>query len=246
MQARKITVLAAAFALAGCSGRVEGQVAQETSTAALGDPAVLPLVTLQGRIVGSDGAPLAGADVVRLALDPYLVPVLHAQSDATGSFVVGPVLADSREWLTFQMPGHVSLYQAFETTADARQAMPAAALPSDAEGLALAERYGVTLDGTKSVLRIPVVTSGPGPAMPAAAGTFQVTFAPATDGIVFCTDGEAIAFNVASGGLFDVTVSRAGRSCAPSVHLELAAPDGSVRVGALEGFFTVGPTIACP
>src|SRR5579862_783055 len=130
MEAGWIEVFAAAAALAGCAGRVEGATPSDTAApSTLATSATTPPVMLDGRVVDSDGAPLPGVDVVRLALDPYLVPVLHAGSDATGSFVLGPVSGDSREWLTFQMPGHVNLYEAFDTAGEARQTMPAALLP---------------------------------------------------------------------------------------------------------------------
>jgi hypothetical protein len=73
-----------------------------------------------------------------------------------------------------------------------------------------------------------------------------VTFVPPLETPVVYADGEAIAFNAASSGDYEVTVRSGGQACAPAAHPGLVEPGGSVKVGALEGFFTMGPAIACP
>jgi hypothetical protein len=135
-----------------------------------------------------------------------------------------------------QLPNHVSLYQAIETSSDGSQTMPAATLLTDEEGAAFARRLGVTLDPTRSVVRIPVTGS---------VASLQVTFSPPIDVAVVAQEGEAVAPNVIA-GIYNVTVRAGGRLCAPAGHPGFVGPDGSVKIGALTGFFTVAPTMVCP
>jgi hypothetical protein len=86
--------------LAGCaapvgpspaaSGGVVASVAAAPETTAAPDTKGAPVapitVTLQGQVVGSDGAAQAGVGVLRVALDPYLVPVVQTRTDAAGTF----------------------------------------------------------------------------------------------------------------------------------------------------------------
>jgi hypothetical protein len=127
--------------------------------------------------------------------------------------------------------------------------MPAATLLSNDEAAALALSFGVALDPQKSVLRIPVTVTStvPGAGQPAGAAAtgFQVDFQPPIDVAVQYTAGEAIAFNVAPKGTYQVKVTRAGRACLPAAHPTLAASDGSVPVDVQAGYWAIGPTMSC-
>jgi hypothetical protein len=196
--------------------------------------------------VGLDGAGLAGVQVLRLALDPYDVPILRTQTDAGGTFSLPGVAADSREWVALQAPGYAGVYQAVDTDAEASQSLPEIPLLSVAAASALAQAFGFVLDTGASVVRVPVVAPSAGSLVALPAGEFQVSFNPPLGAPPVSLDGEAIAFNVPESGATSVKVTRGGRACAPARHPELVEADGSVPIGTFAGFFTVAPTMSCP
>jgi hypothetical protein len=218
----------------------------QSETSAPPPPAPTPsTVTVRGQVVGTGGGGVGGVEVLRVPADAYLLPILRTQTDASGSFVLDGVAGNAREWFVFQQAGYVALYQAFDTTGGSGQTIPAATLLSNDEGAALAQGFGVVLDPKKSVVRVPVTVASAGQTVPAAAGDFEITFEPPLDVPVHFVEGEAIAFNVASTGTYQVKVTRAGQACAPAAHPTLVAGDGSVPIGAQAGYWTIGPTMSC-
>jgi hypothetical protein len=246
--------LAALVGLGGCALRTGGlESAPQSDTAAApsaapaGSAATLPpsAVTVQGLVVGTTATGIDGVDVVRVQGDPYLIPLLRAQTDADGAFALDGVAGDARQWFFFGRTGYAPLFQAIDTTRDAWQAAPPVTLLSDAEAAALAQSFGVQPDSTKSIIRVPVAIAVGGETRQALAREFQVSFQPPLDVPIHYVDGEAIAFNVIAYSSYQVTVMRDGRVCAPPSHPTLVAPDGSVEVLPMTGSWTVAPVMAC-
>ena len=235
---------------AASSGGAVASVAAGPETAATpdttGERAAPITVTLQGQVVGSDGTARAGVGVFRLALDPYLVPVIQTRTDTAGTFSLAGATADTREWLLFQLPGDASLYEAFDTSDEGQQVLPAVTLFTDAEVTRLAQSFGAQLDAARSIVRVPVVVAVAEGVAPLAAGEIQVSFTPPIDTPVVLVDGAALAFNAAPSTLYDVAVSRGGKPCAPQGHPELVAADGSVPLATFAGGLTVAPAVLCP
>jgi hypothetical protein len=243
-----LAAVATAMALPGCAaganGAHEGH-AVSTSTAATADADAGPAtVTVLGAVTGTNATGLDGVSVLRIPGDAYITPVLRAQTDATGAYSLDGVASDAREWFYFDQPGYAGLFQAFDTTAAARQALPTVTLLSNAEATALAQADGATIDPTKAVIRVPVVIVGDA-ATDAPADGVQVTFDPALDTPVHYAGGEAIVFNAVVYDSYRVTVRRNGHLCAPAAHPALLAADGSFEVRTMTGLWSVAPTTVC-
>jgi hypothetical protein len=161
----------AAAASAGCEAATEqtggspstqagGETALARSETSAPPPAPTPSsVTVRGEVVGTSGAGIDGVEVLRIPGDAYLLPILRTQTDASGSFVLEGVAGNARECFFFQEAGYASVYQAFDTTLETAQTIPAATLLSNDEAAALAQSFGVVLDAKKSVVRIPVTVA---------------------------------------------------------------------------------------
>jgi hypothetical protein len=253
MDAIHLLGLLAGVTLAGCAatggGAGEGapQGAHATANSAGAKVVVAPqrTTTLSGQVVSSDGAPLDAVEVLRVPADAYLVPILRTQTDALGAFTLDGVEANALDWFYIDRTGYVSLFQAFDTTADARQALPTVAMRSDAEGDALAQSFGVTLDPGKSVVFVPVTVRAGGQTRPAVAVELEVSLQPPLDVPVHYVDGNAIALNVIAYDSYQVLVRRNGHACVPASHSTLVAADGSVEVRPMSGIWSIGPDMAC-
>jgi hypothetical protein len=258
MVARTVVLLASLGCLAGCVGAGPdfddgAATASQPSTTPPGsscckniDPGAPNAISVTGEIRNGAGAGVGNVEVLRISADPYLQPILRAQSAPDGSFVLDGVAPETRQWLLFQAPGYPELLQAFETTADAHMALPVVTLLADAEASALAGLYGVELDPSRCSIRVPVTTMIDGKAVPLSAGDFQVDLSRALDAPVYVIDGEIVVFNAAaSDNSVQLTVTRAGQKCVPAVHPTPAEKDGSVTIPTAAGDWIVGPTMVC-
>ncbi|HEX3771253.1 MAG TPA: hypothetical protein VHV30_10330 [Polyangiaceae bacterium] len=203
-------------------------------------------VTLDGNVVGSDGSPKPGAGVFRVALDPYLEPVVQTQTDPAGAFSLAGATGGTREWLLVQLAGSASLYQAFDTGTDSRQSLGPVTLFTDADLTALARSVGAQFDASRSVVRVPVVAAAANGVAPVPAEEIQVTFTPPLGTPAATIDGAALAFDALPNSEYSIAIARNGAPCAPQAHPEIVTPDGSMPIGTIAGGLTVTPVILCP
>jgi hypothetical protein len=167
------------------------------------------------------------------------------QTDAAGFFVLGGVQANERDWFVLEQQGYQGVFQELDVTSVAQQTLPAATLTTNADAAALAQSFGVTLDPTRTVIRIPVALSAPGGSTPDTAGDFTMSTQPPLDAPVQYASGEAIVFNAIPTDSYQVIVTRGASPCVPASHPAAVAADGSVQVRTLSGFWTVGPAMVC-
>jgi hypothetical protein len=243
-----LALVLAGAASVGCGAAPPGgPPGTDPSPAPSQAPSSLPSpkdTAVHGLAVGVDGSALAGVQVSFLPSDPYLVPVVTTQSDASGSFTLNGVPGDARDWITFVAPGYMPQVQAFDTTGEASQTLPAAPLWTVADATSVAQGLGATLGANKAAMSVPVVVAGQDGTLPASAGDVVVSLQPAPDDPVRYARGAAVATNLAY-ETYQVTVTRGGRLCATAAHPSLVAADGSITVRVFAGTWSVGPTVVC-
>jgi hypothetical protein len=254
MRWKHLAAVTAALSFAGCAantngpnGADEGRPAIATSAAATAPaPEAGPAtVTVLSAVTATNAAGLDGVAVLRIPNDAYITPVLRTQTDAAGAYALDGVASDAREWFYFEQPGYAGLFQAFDTTAAAQQALPVVTLLSNAEASALAQANGETIDPSDAVIRVPFTVAGGDVATDSPADGVQVTFDPPLATAVHYAGGEAIVFNAGVYESYRVTVRRNGRLCAPAAHPALVAADGSFEVRTMTGLWSVAPTSVC-
>jgi hypothetical protein len=252
MVAKRIVAMTAAATVAGCLHPLDdppgaGETMLAGSTTVTEAVAAPVSVNVTGQVVGTDGTALAGVPVLRLGLDPYLEPILRTQTDAAGYFTLDGVEGNAREWFFFELSGgYAGVYAALDTTGYEQQEVPSTMPPTNAALASIARGFGITLDSTAAIVRVPIVTATGSPAAALVGGEIQVTFDPPLGVSVVSVSGVATAFNVGASDQYTVTVTRSGALCVPAFHPELVDSDGSVPIGTFVGVVTVAPTMACP
>jgi len=194
-------------------------------------------VTVQGVVADTSGNAIPGAQVLYLPPDPYLEKISSTQTGASGSFTLGGLAPNALDGLAVQATGYASEYVSVFATSAPKQTMGAVAMMTNDQAAAIAATFGVQVDSSQSVVRVPVLIAD--------GAAFQVSFYPLPGAQVQYGAGEAIAINAWPNDAYRVTVMSPGRKCAPAWAPQGMAPDGSITVAALGGFWTTAPAFAC-